>query len=106
MEKNMLSVEHALQLIQDSIAALRRVNLIEIDVTVTSDTVLLGMGSPLDSIAFVTFVTDLEDRLSRESNQEAYLVLNKIHDFNLDNPVLSVDTLARYLVKLTDAETV
>jgi len=102
----MLSVEHALQLIQDSIAALRRVNLIEIDVTVTSDTVLLGMGSPLDSIAFVTFVTDLEDRLSRESNQEAYLVLNKIHDFNLDNPVLSVDTLARYLVKLTDAETV
>ena len=96
----MISAERALQLIQDSIASLRRVGLIEADLTVASDTVLLGTGSPLDSIAFVTFVTDVEERLDRETDQELYLVLTDIHEFNTDSVRLSADTLARYMVKL------
>ena len=100
----MLSPERALKLIQDSIASLRRVGLIEADLTVTGNTVLLGTGSPLDSIAFVTFVTDVEERLGRETNQELYLVLTDIHEFNTDAASLSADILARYMVKLTTKE--
>jgi len=103
-EDCMLSPERALKLIQDSIASLRRVGLIEADLTVTGNTVLLGTGSPLDSIAFVTFVTDVEERLGRETNQELYLVLTDIHEFNTDAASLSADILARYMVKLTTKE--
>ena len=69
--------------------------------TLTGDTVLLGTGSPLDSIAFVTFVTDVEERLGRETDQELYFDLTDIHEFNTEAASLSADTLARYLVKLT-----
>jgi len=96
----MLTLERALQLIQDSIVGLRRVGLIDADLTVTGNTVLLGIGSPLDSIAFVTFVTDVEERLNRETGQELYLVLTDIHDFNPESASLTGDMLARYLVNL------
>ncbi len=96
----MLSEERALQLITDSIASLRRVGLIEEDLTVTGDTVLLGTGSLLDSIAFVTFVTDVEERLERETNQELYLVLTDIHEFSTESAYLSAATLAHYMAQL------
>lgn len=96
----MLSQERALQLIQESMASLRRVGLIKDDVPVSGDTVLLGTGSTLDSIAFVTFVTDVEERLDRETGQELYLILTDIHEFNPDKAHLSADTFARYMSKL------
>ncbi len=98
----MLSQDRALCLIQDSLNSLRRSGLIEQDVAVHGETVLLGVGSPLDSIAFVTFITDLEDRLSQEMGTDLFLVLNEVSDFNVNNPNLSADTLARYMVKLTE----
>lgn len=98
----MISEERALQLIQESINSLTRVRLIEQDVNVRGDTVLLGVGTPLDSIAFVTFMTDMEDRLSQETSQEIFLVLNDIHEFNYQNAYLSVGILARYIVGLSD----
>ena len=99
----MLSQEYALQLIGDSIAGLRRVGLIEEDLTVTGDTVLLGSGSALDSIAFVTLVTDIEERLNRETGKELYLVLTDIHEFNTDSAHLSAALLARYMAKLAQS---
>lgn len=99
----MLSPDRALQLIQESIASLRRAGLIETDITVTGDTVLLGAGSELDSIGFVSFVIEMEDRLNRETGKELYLVLTDIHEFNTDSAQLSADTLARYAVKLAQS---
>ena len=96
----MLSYERALQLLQDSLASLHRSGLLETDLRLTDDTVLLGTGSLLDSIAFVTFVTDVEERLGRATNQELYLILTDIHEFNTDSVSLSAGALARYLVKL------
>lgn len=98
----MISLTQALKLIQDSLTSLRRVGLVEQDVAVNNETVLLGSGSPLDSIAFVTFITDLEDRLNRETNQELYLVLKDIHNFSAGTPHLSAGTLAQYVVGLTE----
>ena len=97
----MVSKERALQLMQDSLSSLRRVGLLEQEVSLHGDIVLLGTGSPLDSIALVTFITDLEDRLNQGTNQEIYLVLNEIHEFSADEPYLSAGVLAEYIVKLT-----
>lgn len=99
----MISQEYAVQLIRDSLSSLRRSGLLEQDVVVQADTVLLGTGSPLDSMAFVTFWIDLEDRLNRETDQDSQLVLllNEIHEFNVDNAHLTADMLAQYIVELT-----
>jgi hypothetical protein len=100
--EQMITREHTLQLIQQSFDSLQRSGLLEQAIQVGDGTVLLGAGSPLDSIAFVTFITDLEDRLNRETGQELYLVLGDIHNFNLGNPHLSAGTLAQYATGLTE----
>jgi len=87
-------------MIQDSIHGLRRAGLLERDVEVGDATVLLGMGSELDSVAFVTLISDLEDRLSRETGRDQFLVLDELHEFNSDEPSLTVRSLAPYLVEL------
>lgn len=96
----MITNDRSIELIQESIRGLRRAGLLENDLVVDDATVLLGMGSELDSVAFVTLVSDLEERLSRETGSELFLVLDDLHEFNSDNPSLTVRTLAPYLVEL------
>jgi hypothetical protein len=96
-----MEVEKAIQLIKESFESLSRSGLLEQDVDVKADTVLLGSGSVLDSMGFVTFVTDLEDRLTRETGEDIFLVLNEIHEFSVDSAYLSVNILACYCAKLT-----
>ena len=98
----MLTHNSALELIQKSCDSLQRVGLLEKEITVQDGTVLLGPGSPLDSIAFVTFVTELEDRLNRaEDREDIFLVLKDIHEFNTVDSSLTAGILARYLTRLT-----
>jgi acyl carrier protein len=101
-EEIMISGERAYQLIQDTMSSLWRSGLIKQDVTIEKNTVLLGTGSPLDSLAFVTLVAELEDRLNRETGQDLSLVLDEIHEFNVNVPYLTAETLSRYMIKLTD----
>ncbi len=96
-----MTKDRALQLIKEVFDSLGEENLLDEAVIVNSDTFLLGNNSPLDSVGFVTFITDLEERLIQETNNdEIYLVLDKIDDFNTNECVLSVDMLARHIVKL------
>jgi acyl carrier protein len=96
----LITPERSIELIQESIRGLRRAGLLDRDLAVDDSTVLLGMGSELDSVAFVTLISDLEERLSRETGDELFLVLDELHDFNGDDPALTVRTLAPYLVEL------
>jgi len=96
----LITPERSVELIQESIRGLRRAGLLDRDLVVDDSTVLLGMGSELDSVAFVTLISDLEERLSRETGDELFLVLDELHDFNGDDPALTVRTLAPYLVEL------
>ncbi len=95
-----MSDEQAYTLMRESLDSLRRSGLLTSEIALTRDTVLLGTGSPLDSMAFVTFITDLEDRLNRTTGKELYLVLSEIHEFNHDHAALSSDTLARHIAAI------
>jgi hypothetical protein len=96
----MTTFEQALQLIQESLDGLHRSGLLEKNIIVTPDTAIMGKDSPLDSISFVTFITDLEDRLNNKSDTEIFFVLNDIGDFDINNPFLSAKAIANYIVKL------
>lgn len=92
----------ALQLMQDSFDSMQRSGMLTATITVDADTVILGSSSSLDSLGFVTFISDMEERISAETGQEQYLVLTEIHDFNADQAFLSAGTLAQYIEKVTE----
>ena len=100
-----LTYDHALKLIQDSCDSLQKANLLESKIEIRDDTVILGSGSPFDSIAFVVFVTELEDRLNKlEQQDDLSLVLKDIHEYNTGNSALTAGVLGHYLIRLTGGQ--
>ena len=91
----------ATKIITNSIASLVRSGTISTSDDINAETVLLGRGSVLDSLGFITLVTDLEDRLEAVICRETYLVLDDINEFNINNPALTVAVLAQYIEKLS-----
>jgi len=97
----MIGEQRVLELIQESFDSLYRVGLTKTEMKVDRTTVLLGNGATLESIAFVTFVADLEDRLDRENGEPIYLVLSEIHEFNPSKASLAAGTLAQFIAART-----
>ena len=91
-----------MKLMQESFDSLLRSEILETAIAVTPDTVILGTGSFLNSLGFVTFISDMEERVSAVTGKEQYLVLTEIHEFNADQAFLSAGTLARYIEKITE----
>ncbi len=94
--------EFALKLMQDSFDSLQRSGMIAEAILVTSDSVVLGTGSPLDSLGFVTFISDLEERISADTGTEHYLILTEIHEATADQAFLSAGVLAAYIKNITE----
>lgn len=94
-EKN--ARETAEQIVVERLESLQRSGMIGADVHVGPETILIGAGSQVDSLAFVTFIAELEDQLSREAGQDVPLILERIHEFNTGNSELTARALARYI---------
>lgn len=94
--------DHAYQLINESYDTVKKMGLGNVNAVLSGESILLGIGSPLDSIGFVTFLTDLEERIINETKRDLYLVLNDIVAFNINKPQLSADALAQYIVKISE----
>jgi hypothetical protein len=97
----LMKTVRALELMQDSFDSMMRSGLLENEVEVSPETVLLGVGSSLDSLGFITFFSDLEERISEDSGQDHFLVLTEIHEFNTEQAFLSAGALAQYIEKIT-----
>ena len=67
-------------------------------IAIGEDTPLLGGDSQLDSLAFVSLVGDLEERLHQTTGQDIVLVGEL--DPNGDHPFRSVATLADRIVEI------
>lgn len=96
-----MNVKQALKLMQDSFDSMHRSGMLEETVLVIPDLIILGTGSSLDSLGFVTFISDLEERISAETGMEHYLILTDIHEANADQAFLSAGVLAAYVEKIT-----
>ncbi len=68
----------------------------------TADTRLFGGRGALDSLALVSFVTDLEDAIDEAFDKEVVLADEKAMS-QKTSPFRSVRTLNEYIVKLLDA---
>ncbi len=96
----MLEKHEVIALLQESLQSLRRSGIIETDIVVDTDTVLLGTGSSLDSIGFVTFVTDVEERLNRKTGKDLYIVLTDLEELYPGALQLSASMFSDYLLRL------
>ena len=102
-----MTEERAFELIVASLGNMKESKMLESNVELNTETILLGVGSPLDSIGFVTFVTDLEDRISSEANKDLYLVLNEIDEFNINvEAVLEGDYSVNVNIKFVDTSSI
>lgn len=95
-----MEASESLHLITSAIASLHASGMIEQEVQVTDDTVLLGAGSPLDSMSFVAFITELEDRLTAMLERDVFLLFDEIHAFNPDKSRLTAGTLGEFITRL------
>jgi hypothetical protein len=93
----MITNENTYKLINECVDSLIRSGSIDPIENFSRDTVILGGGSVLDSISFVTFITEVEDRIQSETGEEFYLVLNEIDAFNINNPNLTIGGLSDYI---------
>lgn len=94
----MITNESAYKLIIDCIESLVRSGSLDPIESISKETVILGSGSVMDSIGFVTFITEVEDRIQLETGKDFYLVLNEIDAFNINNPNLTIGVFSKYIL--------
>lgn len=89
-----------IRLMQKSFDGLYASGMIEKNVGLTYETPIFGSGSPLDSMAFVAFITDIENAISEVDKKEIFVVLSDIEDLYPDAPILTADMLSNYLISI------
>lgn len=97
-----MTYEKVYELICETLRSLQRSSVVDASMEISAEAVILGTGSGLDSLGFVSFISELEERLSVKAGEEIYLVLDDILEFNADSSRFTVDTLTRFIVKLTE----
>ena len=93
----MLSRERIIALMQECADEMYRGKIFERELTVVPETVLLGAGSPLDSIGFVAFVTAVEDRVNETTGGDLSISLMEVEGLDENDPSMTVRKLAEYI---------
>lgn len=96
--------EKALELMQESIDSMQRSGILSTKVVLNMDTILLGSDLTLDSLGFVTFVSDVEERISEETKSEQYIILSEMQEISANSSVLTVGDFAKYIEKITELQ--
>jgi len=86
--------------ISDVLESLYKSDVIKSRIACTEGTILIGENAELDSLAFVTFISDLEERISLKAGTDIFFDLDQIADFNVSNPFISVKDFALFVLGL------
>jgi acyl carrier protein len=94
-----MTQSEVMAIVQDAFDALREADLVQNNVSVDETTDLLGPETILDSIAFITFIVELEDRLQAELGDDTHIAVTEIHDYNPEEARLTVGVLVDYILR-------
>lgn len=86
-----------IEIVEKILMDLQKAGMLEGDLNFSENLALIGPGSPLDSLAFISFLTQLEDKLSLEKETDVYISLNEIQGFDLSKNHLVVKDLIQHL---------
>ncbi len=96
----MITEQQVKSLILESISKVKNSKMVHENFDVNDNTALIGMKAVWDSIAFVGFTTDLEERIEDAIGKEVVLNLHEIHELNEDKSVLKVGNLTKIVVQI------
>lgn len=96
----MITEQKVRQIIHESLQKIFDSKMVPKEFPINDETSLIGMGANLDSVAFVVFATDFEERIEEEIGKEFILRLQVIHDLNEAKNALIVGDMARLVTKL------
>jgi acyl carrier protein len=92
-----------INLAQKCLDRLRKSEVLEADIFASPDTVLIGDGSQLDSVGFVTFISDLEEQINNFLNCDIYIVIPDIQGIDSSDSTLTLGKLSEYLISITNS---
>lgn len=95
----MLSEERIVALMQDCAVELHRGKIFDAEIAVNPETVLLGSDSPLDSIGFVTFISEIENRVNDETGKDLNISLMEVDGLDENDPHITAGKLATYIAQ-------
>ena len=98
----MINKSAVISIMQESFAGLYASGIIDENIELTGETPIFGGKSILDSMAFVAFITDVEDAINKIEKKEIFVVLSDIEDLFPDLPILTADMLAIYLISICE----
>ncbi len=96
----MVSEKRIQELILESLASVKEAESVYRNLVLSDATIVLGSGSPFDSIAFTAFATSLEEKIEDETGEEYVLKVDEIFTGQDAEKGLSVRTLASRIAKL------
>ena len=98
----MLSTSQSLQIMQSALNNLFEAGMMDEKVIVDLDTPLFGEGSTLDSMGFVTFVTEVEERVIETVKKDIFIVLSDIEELYPNEPILNASMFSSYLQSIAN----
>ena len=96
----MVSEKRIQELILEALAVVKEAEPVYRNLALSDATVVLGSGSPFDSIAFTAFATNLEEKIEDETGEEYILKVDEIFSAQDAGKGLSVRQLASRVAKL------
>ena len=88
------------KIVIDSLKNLQKKKVITKNQKISDNSVLLGDNSILDSIGFVTFLTDCEEGLQKKFKKNFTIKMNEIHDLNQGKHFLKLIDFVKAVNKL------
>jgi acyl carrier protein len=74
-------------------------------ICISEDTVLFGRGGELDSLAFITLISTLEERLSKLAKKEIHIPLDTLLELDALAPFITNRQLAIQVESYINAST-
>ncbi len=99
----MLNEQALLGLIQESLDSLHRGGVVETPISVGEETSLFGEQSDLDSMGFVTFISDIEERLNQRAGRDLFIILSDLEEMYPASAKLTASMFTKYLTKLLNS---
>ncbi len=93
-----VTYQKLLNLFQKSVDDLHASGIISEPIVISDECPIFGGESHLDSMGFVSLISDIEDSVNRHANSDIFIVLTDIEDLYPNSPYLSAGMLAKYLL--------
>jgi len=97
-----LTKNDVIDLSQKCFDSLLKSEILSDDIRASLETPLIGFNSELDSVGFVTFISDLEGRINDFLGSDIYIIIPDIQGIDSSDSTLTLSKLAEYLISITN----